>query len=124
MGAWRGSDVIKRGPSARPGTAPTGFATEIPKRSARVLWRRLSCTSINLVARIEEDGGLVFEGYDIGPVVEEHWGDSDYEYWLRIDKDYKDTILLWLIKERFGTDSEFREWLNGKGIPSEFESWI
>jgi hypothetical protein len=80
--------------------------------------------SVNLIAKIEDDGGLVLEGYDIGPFVEEQWGDSDYEYWLRIDKEYKDTILLWLIKERFATDSEFKVWLDEKGIPSKFESWI
>jgi hypothetical protein len=27
-----------------------------------------------------EDEKLVVEGYDIGKIVEESWGDSDYEY--------------------------------------------
>ena len=80
--------------------------------------------SVRLVAKIEDDGDLVLEGYDIGPLVKEQWGDSDYEYWLRVDKDYKDTILLWLIKERFPTDSEFREWLDEKEIPNKFNSWV
>lgn len=80
------------------------------------------CSS-SLVARIDDEGSLVLEGYDIGELVREWWGDSDYEYWLKVAADDKDTVLLWLIKERFPTDSEFREWLNSKGIPSEFHSW-
>ena len=36
----------------------------------------------------------------------------------------KDTILLWLIKERFDTDSAFADWLDEKGIPSELMSWV
>lgn len=79
--------------------------------------------SVQLVARIDEADNLVLEGYDIGKSVEQYWGDSDYEYWLRIARDYKDTVLLWLIKERFTTSSEFRQWLDGKGIPNKFESW-
>lgn len=79
--------------------------------------------SVQLVARIDEAGNLVLEGYDIGKTVEEFFGDSDYEYWLRVARDYKDTVLLWLIKERFTTSSEFRQWLDGKGIPNKFESW-
>jgi hypothetical protein len=84
---------------------------------------RTDDVSVHLTASIDEKGDLVLEGYDIGKFVEDHWGDSDYEYWLRIDKDYKDTILLWLIKERFLSDSDFRKWLDEKGVPSDFQSW-
>lgn len=80
--------------------------------------------SVHLVAKIGDDGRLVLEGYDAGSMVEALWGDSDYEYWLTVDKKYKDTILLHLIKERFADDPEFRDWLIGKGIPHQFESWV
>ena len=80
------------------------------------------CSS-SLIARIDAESNLVLEGYDIGELVREQWGDSDYEYGLKVAADDKDTVLLWLIKERFPTDSEFRECLNSKGIPSEFHSW-
>lgn len=79
--------------------------------------------SVELVAKIDDDGDLVLEGYDIGKAVAEHWGDSDYEYWLRVASDDKDTVLLWLIKERFTASSEFRQWLDDKGIPNKFASW-
>ena len=77
----------------------------------------------SLVAKIDDDENLVFEGYDVGETSRKYWGDSDYEYWLVINKDYKDTILLWLIKECFEDDSHFKNWLDDKGIPSEFNSW-
>jgi hypothetical protein len=77
-----------------------------------------------LIAKIDDDGDLVLEGYDVGETPEKYWGDSDYEYWLTVNKDYKDTILLWLIKERFENDSNFKDWLDEKGIPSQFYSWV
>ena len=78
----------------------------------------------SLVAMINDSGDLVLEGYDEGEFPKSFWGDEDYEYWLYIKGEFKDTVLLWLIKERFKNDSEFREWLNEKGIPSEFGSWV
>ena len=77
---------------------------------------------------IDETGNLVFEGYDIGDAVERYWGDSDYEYWLTIKAQHLPTVLLNLIKECFDkklftNDSEFRDWLEKQGIPSEFHSW-
>lgn len=77
-----------------------------------------------LIAKIDDDGDLVLEGYDIGETPKKYWGDSDYEYWLTVNKDYKDTILLWLIKERFEDDSHFKDWLDEKGIPRNFDSWV
>ena len=77
-----------------------------------------------LVAKIEENGDLMLEGYDLGESPKKFWGDSDYEYWRTVEKKYKDTILLWLIKERFNSDSDFSDWLEEKGIPSKFMSWI
>lgn len=38
---------------------------------------------IDIVARFEGDV-LVIDGYDIGKSVEKYWGDSDYEYGMRI----------------------------------------
>ena len=79
--------------------------------------------------KINENGDLVFEGYDIGEFVKQHWGDSDYEYWLTIKMEHFPTVILHLIKECFDrniftNDSEFKEWLKKKEIPSEFHSWV
>jgi hypothetical protein len=80
--------------------------------------------SVHVVAKIDDEENLVLEGYDIGKYVKEHWGDSDYEYWLRVARDDKDTLLLWLIKERFTTSSQFKQWLDDKGIPNKFDSLV
>ena len=75
---------------------------------------------VRLTARIDTDGDLILDGYDSGALVEEVWGSDDYEYSLSVKAEYKDTILLNLIKERFKHDAEFRSWLEEKQIPSEF----
>lgn len=79
--------------------------------------------SVHLSAKIDESGDLILEGYDSGSFVKERFDDYDYEYSLKVKSEYKDTILLLLVKERFANDSEFRQWLAEKGIPSEFWSW-
>jgi hypothetical protein len=38
---------------------------------------------IDIVAYFEQDT-LVIDGYDIGKTVKDYWGDSDYEYSMRI----------------------------------------
>jgi hypothetical protein len=50
------------------------------------------------------------------------WG-HDYEYDVTISKEWKDTVLLHLAKERFKTVSEFKKWLDEKEIPSETSLW-
>lgn len=82
-----------------------------------------------LEVKISDEGNLVFEGFDLGDFVKEYWGDSDYEYWLTIKAEHLPTVLLHLIKECFDNkiftnDSEFRDWLKKKGIPSDFQSWV
>ncbi len=79
--------------------------------------------------KITDEGDLVFEGADLGDSVVEYWGDFDYEYWLTVKAVHFPDVLLHLIKECFDkgifkNDSEFRDWLNEKGIPSSFNSWV
>jgi hypothetical protein len=74
----------------------------------------------DLYAKIAENGDLVLDGCDAGELVEQMFGDWDYEYWLTIPEKFKDTILLNLIKDRFTTEHEFRKWLDQLEIPSEF----
>lgn len=107
--------------------------------------------TVRLIAWTDDDG-LVLEGQDVGPVVSTIWGDSDYEYWLRVvcahldqiadrlskrlDKPVElpdrptqsDRVLLDLMRDAwsvgmFKTDVEFRNWLNDIDVPSEFSSY-
>ncbi len=72
-----------------------------------------------LVAKIDESGNLVLEGYDVGEFPKAFWGDDDYEYYRVIKREHKDTILSGLINERFSSQSEYRQWLHEKDIPEQ-----
>ena len=56
-------------------------------------------------------------------MVREFWGDFDYEYWITIKEDYKDTMLLHLLKEKFDNQDALKEWLKEKNIPWDFTSY-
>jgi hypothetical protein len=77
-----------------------------------------------LSARVDPDLSLVLEGYDYGKSVEEFWGDSDYEYVRVVRPEDMPRVLLELLKDRFEKDSDFSNWLEEKGIPSQFQSWV
>ena len=103
-----------------------------PIRQIKLIESRSEKISVFLDAKISDQEDLVLEGQDLGKQVEEYWGDSDYEYWVVVPKGYKDSVLLWLLQERFAedaapnrfkSDSEFSEWLKAKGIPYEFSSY-
>jgi len=76
-----------------------------------------------LVAKIDDNGNLVLEGVDGGKDVEKFFGASDYEYWLTIPKDFKETALLHLIKERFSSAHDLKTWLEEKQIPRNYTSY-
>ena len=40
-----------------------------------------------VTVRQEESGEVVFSAVDSGPLVESVWGDSDYEFWYRVQPD-------------------------------------
>jgi hypothetical protein len=73
--------------------------------------------------KIGDDGAFVFEGVDAGPDVEKFFGDSDFEYWLRVKPEDKDAMLLHLVKEHFGSVHAFKEWLAQHQITAEFTSY-
>lgn len=98
------------------------------------------------------ENGLILEGQDLGTAVASMLGDSDYEYWLSVDREHFDRLitelgeklgqgpeqgddqemrdrrLLELIElawktDVFETDVDFRRWLDSNGIPSKFDSY-
>ncbi len=103
---------------------------EIRIRKITLIKERTEKDSRTVVAIIKKNGDLMLEGYHSGEAPETFYGDSDYEYWRTVKKKYKDTISLWLIKERFDTDPAFKDWLDEKRIPrkrlrgdSDYEYW-
>lgn len=65
---------------------------------------------------IKENGDLDMGLFEYGELVEKYKG-GDYEYDLIVEKDYKDSMLLYLIKERFQDISGFKKWLEDHDIP-------
>lgn len=80
-------------------------------------------THINVNVHISDEGDLVTDGCDSGKAPEKVFGDWDIEYFTTVKKEYKDTVLLLLIKEKFQDDFAFRSWLNVNGIPNTFINW-
>ena len=84
-------------------------------------------TSMFIDAEIDKEGRFVLSGQDIGDLPKEHFGDSDYEYWVVVPQDQKDRVLLALMKKLYQGDSKvvsaFMELLKSNGIPYEFGSW-
>lgn len=76
-----------------------------------------------LHVKIGDDGSLVLEGVDAGPEVERMFGDWGFEYWLTINAEDKDSVLLHLIQSRFSSVHAFRVWLAERGIESGFQSF-
>ena len=77
----------------------------------------------SLIAEIKDNGNLVLSGYDCGQSVKEFFGDFDHEYWLTVKSENVSSVLLYLIKERFKDDTEFKEWLERKNIKFQFYSY-
>ncbi len=76
-----------------------------------------------LIAEIKENGDLVLSGYDCGESVKKFFGDFDHEYWLTVKAENISLVILYLIKDRFKNDTEFREWLKEKDIQFNFSSF-
>lgn len=75
------------------------------------------------MARITELGDLQVEGYDAGELPQKAWGHEDYEFTLRVDAKFKDSLLLLLIRERFQDSAHFLDWLKLNKIPYDFSAW-
>ena len=76
-----------------------------------------------LSVTIDKKGSIVLEGVDTGEDVCKFFGDWDFEYWLKIPPDYLETVLLFLIKDRFLSVHDMQKWLEERDIPSQFTSF-
>jgi hypothetical protein len=62
----------------------------VPERARRALQRQTiegptGSTTIHVDLLVDEKGHFVLEGQDLGAAPQELLGDSDYEYWLRVE---------------------------------------
>ncbi len=73
--------------------------------------------------KINEKNELVFEAYERGQALKDAYGEGEDERWLTVGPEFKDTVLLNLIKEQFKSDIELKAWLEKKGIPCKMVSF-
>lgn len=90
-----------------------------------------------VTATIDEDETMLVEGYDIGQLAEKYWGDSDYEYSMKLRPPSVeklkavfelsgDDALLAEIQRRFGgalAFSTFKSFLDQNDVEYEYFSW-
>ena len=66
---------------------------------------------------LNDAGDLILRGHEPDEMPRAAFGTQEYEQRLEIPAEFKDTILLLLLKERFKTDGMFQQWLERHGIP-------
>ncbi len=71
---------------------------------------------VRLDAAIDGEGNLVLEGYDHGSRVEELLGDSDYEYWLKVQAWHLGHVFDELLADLFPEPAEREAWLGRAGV--------
>jgi len=84
-------------------------------------------TSRFIHARIEDNGNLIVEGQDVGEAPQKWFEDEDYEFWVTVRAEDKDSVILALIERlfggRFSAVDEFREFLKEKCIQFGWMTW-
>ena len=84
-------------------------------------------TSTYIDVCVTKSGDLLFSGQDIGAAPAEMFGDSDYEYWLRVPAAEKDKLLLALIIKHYGGKamviSKLRKFMESQKISCKFFSY-
>jgi hypothetical protein len=77
--------------------------------------------------RLKDDGEIVLEGQDMGPAVEAVWGDTDYEYWVRVARRSLPKLAFELLREKFvgrlDAVTAFRDWCRAHGVEHEFGNY-
>lgn len=73
--------------------------------------------------RLLDNGDLLLEGQDINATAERFFGEREYEYQRKVEAKYLPAMLLWLLQERFASDTEFHAWLAQHNVPNQFTTW-
>jgi hypothetical protein len=77
---------------------------------------------------LKDDGAIKMDAQDMGPIVEEIWGDSDYEFWVHIAPAALPKLAFELLREKFagqlGAVDALRDWCKAHAIEHEFGSWV
>jgi hypothetical protein len=81
----------------------------------------------SIMVTLEADGVLQVDAQDMGPLVKEVWGDSDYEFWCRIPPEAIGKLAYALIRKHYAgreqAVDEIRALCSEAGVPCENGSY-
>ena len=81
----------------------------------------------SIMINLEPDGTLMLDAQDMGPLVQQVWGDSDYEFWRRVPPEAMGKLALVLMKKLYAgreqVVDEFRGLCAAEGIPHQSGSY-
>jgi hypothetical protein len=81
----------------------------------------------SIMVTLEPNGTVMMDTQDMGPAVQQVFGDSDYEFWVRIPPEAVGRLAFALLKKLYtGRDravDELRDLCAAEGIPHEGGSW-
>ena len=77
----------------------------------------------SIIATLEADGTLMLDAQDMGPLVKEVWGDSDYEFWCSIPAEAAGRLAYALLRKLYANREqavdELRALCAAENIPHE-----
>lgn len=81
----------------------------------------------SIIVTLEADGTLMLDAQDMGALVKEVWGDSDYEFWCRIPPEGAAKLAYVLLRELYANREqavdELRALCAAENIPHESGSY-
>ena len=92
------------------------------------IYRRDGDAFTSIRAVFDVKGNLTIDGQDMGPTVEQFFGDSDFEYYLTIPKSEIQNFTLEVLKKTFNQEKklgfyDLRDICKNNGIKHHYTSW-
>jgi hypothetical protein len=76
---------------------------------------------------VKDDGAVKLSAQDMGPLVDDAWGDTDYEHWVEVQGKEVKQLVFALLKDKFQNKAsavdDFRAFCQVNGIAHEWDSW-
>lgn len=100
----------------------------VKSKQVRLYAHRGERSSRTVDLYLNEDGAIKVEGGDVGPAVEQAFGDSDYEFWATVAPDEVKNLCFALLMERLKEDASavdtLRDFCKEHNIECKFGNWI
>ena len=81
------------------------------------LYRDKGANSRSIDVQVEK-GQFRIDTQDMGPATEEFWGDSDYEFWVIVEREHWGVLLAAFAREFLATDPRGKWYDNWTNVPS------